>query len=246
MRSLSIAILAAALFVSSPVVAQSERPEGEKPSTEEITAPAPLRAPSLLAKAEPVVRYPVQITGEKGATVSIAGASCSTPCQLSIPPGQHDVQVSGGSSFWQQVDFPTSSSTLIVEFERSDLKTLGTAGILVGVPLVIFGPILINYALVESPKNDPCNSNRTVMECYDTDFVLTNLLLAGLGIVATATGVIAVAVLGGVGFGLMGKDRLVLQAPRVSTSDDEPPVRLVGLAAAPVRGGAMLGATFVF
>jgi hypothetical protein len=244
MRSLPITVLAAALLAASPAVAQSEQPEGEKPSNEGIAPPeAPSRtplqsSPTSAGPAEPT-RYLVQIAGDKGATVTVGDESCIVPCRLTFAPGRNDVQVSGASSFRRQVELPAADTILMVECLRPIPAALGAVGLGVGTSLAVLG----TYLTYVNINGNPCNGIST--NCSEWDVLGKTLVTVG-GVWIAASGLVVAAVLGGVGLGRMGKDRLDFGAPERSAREKQPSLRLAGLAAAPVRGGALLGATFVF
>jgi hypothetical protein len=250
MRSLPITVLAAALFVASPAVAESEQPEGEKPSNEGIASPetprrAPLQSSATSAGPAEPTQYLVQFTGDNGATVTIDGESCTVPCRLVAVPGRHEVRVSGASYFERQVEFPAASSYVTVECWRPGRAALGAVGVAAGSTVAGLGIWAAAAGIVGWDKDNPCNNSSSTF-CSDTGYVFGRALQVGVGIVMAAAGLTVASVLGGVGLGRMGKDRVDLGAPERSSREKQPSLRLAGLAAAPVRGGALLGATFVF
>ncbi len=218
------------LVPAAPV--QQPQPAAEPtapPPAHEATAP-PL-PPEVLGHP---VRFEARHEGQEF-TVSVGGGvSCRTPCELTVPPGRHRVEVEGDASFRDDFTFPASPSLVLIERRSGGRAALGIVGLAVGIPATVVGLVVVLAgAIATDLATGPASREGA-----------RNMLIAG-GVIAAA-GVTFVAVGAGVGFGTAGKNRLRFARASGDRPGEEPPVRLVGLGAAPAEGGAMLGATLAF
>jgi len=227
MRSLiSFAVYAVlGLLVLAPVpsVAQSD------PASAAAAPAAPAAPPAR-------VRFRAALDGDVY-TVRVDGKAeqaCQTPCELTLPLGAHDVQVTGSNRFAQRIDL-TGPTALQVERRRTGRMVLGIVSLAVGVPVALVGLELIVVANADANENPPSL----------TDSERSSLKRTG-AILAVAGGAFA-AVGGIVGFSTMGRTRLAPDGSQVSDGHSDTGLRLAGVGVAPTpHGGGVVGVAFTF
>jgi len=165
-------------------------------------------------------------------TVSVDdGPSCQVPCELSVPPGRHQVSVGGDAKFRENVDFPAGPSTVKLEKRSGGRLALGIVGVTIGPTVAKVGGAVALLGIVLDVQGWGTPENRPI--------TYTSLGIFAAGVALTVVG-------GVVGFGGAGHNRASIESASADASDHVAPVRLVSLGAAPTKDGAMMGATFSF
>ena len=186
-------------------------------------------------------RSPARFEAKKDGKFKVVmdtGEICETPCELSVSAGRHHVTIEGDATFQEKIDFPAAPSVVKIEKRRGGRMALGIAGLAGGIPMAaVGGMVAVLGALFGAERNSyPYDSTLPTRSTADT------MVVVGASI--AAAGVVFIGVGAGVGFGTAGRNRARLEnAPE---QHEEASLQLVGLGAAPTRGGAVLGATFAF
>jgi hypothetical protein len=214
------------------------------PAPAEVAPPPPMSPPPLPGAQTPPpsagggfpVRFEARNEGYQF-TVSVdGGASCSTPCDLTVTPGKHSVKVEGDATYQDDLDFPATPARVTVDKRRGGYLALGITSLAVGVPTAIGGVAVTLVGLVRvlfTSSNSPPGSGAQTEA----------MVLGGLGMMVG--GVVLAAVGGSIGLRKAGHSKVHLRKSELADAESAP-VRLTGSGVAPTSGGAMVGATFAF
>lgn len=173
----------------------------------------------------PVAGVPVRFAaGDSGSyMVSVMGAvsgSCQVPCTMPVAPGLNTVRISGTLNMTSNVNIPNAPSVVTIRRGSPGIRTTGMV-------LFILGSIGGIY-LTATQKDA---SEETTAEAeLNLEIAIVDLVLVVVG---------AVMVLGAAKAGVEIHADSGYRASRSG-------VRFAGVGAAPVHGGAMLGATLQF
>jgi len=196
--------------------------EGATPLAPPPPEPAVAPAPTSEAKPSVTVEFQAHRPGDSFQLLINRSAACPVPCRVPVPAGFHSVEVSGDASFHETLFVPVSATPVqaVVHRRRGGFLALGITSLSVGVVAALLGTGTLVGAL-------------NLADPPDRNAVGGALLGGGL----------AVALAGSLtGFLLMdGNGISTAPAPSPATG---PRVTSVGVA--PVRGGAVVGATVGF
>ncbi|MBI5544551.1 MAG: hypothetical protein HY901_11720 [Deltaproteobacteria bacterium] len=235
--------------VPGQVVAQPDAPLPAEP----VAVPLPPPLPSEPAQDPPMQGYlppplqplqgfPVHFEAKRDGTrfaVSVdEGPACQTPCDLVVTPGKHRVRVLGDASFRQNLRFPAAPSVVKIDKRKGGRLALAIVGLAVGIPVALVG---VEVALIGAISSLTDSRDRSLFG----DVTTRQALVVG-GLIAAGAGITFAAVGAGVGFGTMGRNKARLHPAGSAQADEPPALQLMGLAAAPTQGGAMVGASFAF
>ena len=213
-------------------------------------APQPVPQPPPPPQPQPYLpqQLPAQVMGFQAHFQSDAGefmvsldngAGCRTPCDMAVAPGRHRIHVTGEANFHEDLDFPAAPSVLKVNKRKAGFVAMGRIGLALGIPAIAVGIVCFSVGTIYRAGWDSYYSSYS----YNTAVTIQN---AGIGL--AVGGAIFTGVMAGVGFGAAGHNHVRFETGGSGELDDRPPpLRLVGIGAAPTKnGGAALGATFEF
>ena len=166
---------------------------------------------------------------------------CHIPCTVKVVPGWHQVQISGGEHFSEQKLFPAAPITVTVVkrwdgYYNGMAKTgfgLGIAHGATALAAMGFGAFL--YA---SDKYTTCHSDACGLgQGFGAIFMVSSAA-------SMVVGGVLMGVVGGVGLKRSYENRIRIDGEQPTAKPL--PITLLDVGVAPVRGGAMVGATFSF
>jgi hypothetical protein len=228
----------------TPQCPQGMTPYGTMCAAAQPVAPPPMPvAPPPLPGSEPVVLpaalgpMPVHFEARNEGyqfTVSVdGGASCSTPCDLTVTPGKHLVKIEGDATYQDELNFPATPARVMVDKRRGGYLALGITSLVIGVPGAVTGAVFTLFGFFG-----------TVFTSNQATRSSSEVLLFG-GLAGLAGGVVLAAVGGSIGLKKSGRSRVYLAKPEYADAESAP-VKLTGIGLAPTAGGAMVGASFAF
>jgi len=205
--------------------AADEPPPGQVPPPEFAPPPPPYAAPAPYAPPPPVAGVPVRFAASDGGDYIVSatgalGGQCRVPCTLQLAPGLNTIRISGRMTLTRSVSIPNAPT--VVELKR------GSPGIqMTGLALFIVGSLGGVYLAATDADDLSTAASEVRLELAIVDVVL---VIVGLSMaLAAARG------------GVDVRPDITLR-----TSDRGGAIRFGGIAAAPIRGGALLGATLQF
>jgi hypothetical protein len=207
--------------------APDELPPGQVPPPAEVPPPQYAPPPQFLPPPPAMAGVPVRFAASDGGdyVVSAAGAltgQCRVPCTLQLAPGLNTIRISGGMTITRTVSIPNAPS--VVELKR------GSPGIqTTGLVLVILGGLGAVYLATTDKNSDE----------FSTAESEVRLEIAILDVVLVIVG--ASMALGAARAGVDVRSDVSARASARGSA-----IRFGGIAAAPIRGGALLGAALQF
>jgi len=203
-------------------------PPAQAPRQQYAPPPPPPYAPSWEYAPPPAMAgVPVRFAASDGGdyVVSATGAlvgQCRAPCTLQLAPGRNTIRISGGLTMTANVSIPNAPSVVEIKRGNPGLRTTGLVLFIIG----SVGGIYLVATNKDADEVSPAEAELRV------ELAIVDVVLVVVG---------AWMALGAARAGVDVRPETTQRAGERGGA-----IRFGGIGAAPIRGGALLGATLQF